>query len=313
MFRYRKEIVFSFLLYLTLINAKEIVKNQTNNTMKLDNSNKTIPLSDVDPYAYNFWNSFASGFGIVFISALGDKTFFLVMIYGATNSLAKSFFLSLLVMLLLNLLNLLLGFAAPFLMYRGAIDWLAITLFTFFGVKMLIDGFSNESKPIESELEELKKSIAHSRIHSHTHIQHFSVDKQIEFVADKDKVSFSPKNDDKQFIDFNESNLKEHLLPKDMPDEHVVTFDSYWAYASSLIIAECGDKSQIATIVIGALHNFWGVLLGSSLAQVCSISLAIFLGALISKKLTNKELSIGGGIIFLSFAIAYLLDKINVY
>lgn len=85
-----------------------------------------------------------------------------------------------------------------------------------------------------------------------------------------------------------------------------------WAFFSTLIIAECGDRSQITTIFISAVYDFWGVLVGSSLAHVFCIIMAIFVGTIISKYLTEKQMNYFGGFIFLIFALQIILLKLNV-
>ena len=77
-----------------------------------------------------------------------------------------------------------------------------------------------------------------------------------------------------------------------------------------LIVSEIGDKSEITTIVIAALYNLTGVLIRTMLAYVCTIIMAIALGKIISKYITETQINFTGGIIFLLFALQILLGKI---
>ena len=79
-----------------------------------------------------------------------------------------------------------------------------------------------------------------------------------------------------------------------------------------LIVSEIGDKSEITTIAIAALYNLTGVLIGTMLAYVCTIIMAIALGKFISKYITETQMNLIGGIIFLLFALQILLGKMGV-
>ena len=79
-----------------------------------------------------------------------------------------------------------------------------------------------------------------------------------------------------------------------------------------LIVSEIGDKSEITTIAIAALYNLTGVLIGTMLAYVCTIIMAIALGKIISKYITETQMNFIGGIIFLLFALQILLGKLGI-
>lgn len=77
-----------------------------------------------------------------------------------------------------------------------------------------------------------------------------------------------------------------------------------------LCISEFGDKSEISTVTIAAVYNLYAVLLGTMLAYFCAISIAAFLGHWAGKYLTEKMMSIIGGILFIGFAIQILIFKL---
>jgi putative Ca2+/H+ antiporter (TMEM165/GDT1 family) len=228
----------------------------------------------------NFWDSFLAGFGLIFISEIGDKTFFLTMIYAASNSFLKTLTVTSMTMLTMNFISLLIGYALPFLVYREYIDWIGIIVFAFFGVKLIYDAAFMESKLIDSEFEEVKESIR--------------------------KGSMSSRASSRR-PDIENKDLKEKLLHKEE------SFDTMpvLAYVSSLVIAELGDRSQITAIVIGAINNFYGVLIGTSIAFVGCIITAILFGNFLKSRLTTRELTFIGGITFLLFSFIYMLEKFH--
>jgi putative Ca2+/H+ antiporter (TMEM165/GDT1 family) len=128
-------------------------------------------------------------------------------------------------------------------------------------------------------------------------------DLQKELEDEKEKEAIENKKIDK------ENDLKEPLNPK-TPNKNKKTniFTSRWSYVSGLIIAEMGDKSQISAIVLGAINNFYGVLLGTTLAFILCIVMSSITGKELSAKFTHRQLTILGGSMFLLFAAIYFLQ-----
>jgi putative Ca2+/H+ antiporter (TMEM165/GDT1 family) len=77
-----------------------------------------------------------------------------------------------------------------------------------------------------------------------------------------------------------------------------------------LCISEFGDKSEISTVTIAAVYNIYGVLLGTMIAYFFAIVIAAFLGHVVGQYLTEKMMSIIGGILFIGFSIQILIIKL---
>ena len=77
-----------------------------------------------------------------------------------------------------------------------------------------------------------------------------------------------------------------------------------------LCLSELGDKSEISTVTIAAVYNLYAVLIGTNLAYFACIIIATFLGLFIGKFLTEKMMTIIGGILFICFAIQILVIKL---
>jgi len=80
---------------------------------------------------------------------------------------------------------------------------------------------------------------------------------------------------------------------------------------SSLLITECGDRSQVATIIISSVYDFWGVLMGTTLSTIICIGVAIFFGIAFSKIITEKSKSYVEAFLFLIFAIQIFVLKME--
>ena len=90
--------------------------------------------------------------------------------------------------------------------------------------------------------------------------------------------------------------------------DNEVSFGLIIRIVSMLCLADMGDKSQITVITMAAIYNIYGVLIGSSLALMITISLAAFFGSWICNKIKPSILLFSGGIIFLVFAAEVLLN-----
>jgi putative Ca2+/H+ antiporter (TMEM165/GDT1 family) len=222
-----------------------------------------------------FFQSLLSGLCLIFISELLDRTFFLNMIYGLNHSFFRTFIISSVTLLSLNFAALFLGKTMPFFFYRQILDWIAVFVFFFFGVFMVYDGVKSESHTMYEDFVEVKDSIRKQ-----------STDKKV---------------------------LEVPLLPQETDDqqEEIPIFESTWPFVTSLVLAECGDKSQITGVVIGAVYNFYGVLIGTSIGLLICIFVSIWAGKFLSKKINHKQMHILAGSIFLLFGVSYLMQVLN--
>lgn len=68
-------------------------------------------------------------------------------------------------------------------------------------------------------------------------------------------------------------------------------------------LAEWGDRSQIATIALSAAKNPYGVTLGGCIGHTICTGMAVLGGRMLAARISEKTVSIGGGIIFLVFGV----------
>ena len=225
----------------------------------------------------DFWQGFYGGLSLVFIAGFGDKTYFLNMIYVSMNPFWEAFAVSLIVSEFMNIVSICLGAILPYFINRDTLDWLAIIIFSIFGISLIIQGIQLKSKKFLQ---------------------------QINNNEEKKENENENENDENKNVKIKNIYFEEEL------EDDLSVFNSWWKYCIAFIIGELGDKSQIATIVITSKYNLSGIFCGTSLAQFLLVTTAVLIGKSISGLLTNKQISILSGIVFLIFAGVYLIDKL---
>ena len=78
-----------------------------------------------------------------------------------------------------------------------------------------------------------------------------------------------------------------------------------------LMCTEWGDVSQVVAIGLAAKNGMWSIILGGGVAHVLSIFIAIALGSVVNKFLSEKWMNLIAGMLFLGFAVMETLAAIN--
>ncbi|OWY67218.1 hypothetical protein B7486_32595 [cyanobacterium TDX16] len=91
------------------------------------------------------------------------------------------------------------------------------------------------------------------------------------------------------------------------------TQQSWWAiYASTfftIFLAECGDKTQLSTLLMSAeSQSPWIVFVGAAAALITTSLLGVLLGQWLAKHLSPRKLEIAAGMSLLLIAIALVGD-----
>lgn len=74
-------------------------------------------------------------------------------------------------------------------------------------------------------------------------------------------------------------------------------------------LGEWGDRSQIATIALGAAHSVYLVTLGTIIGHTACTALAVLGGRYVSSKISVKHVTLGGAVLFLIFGVIYLYES----
>lgn len=76
-------------------------------------------------------------------------------------------------------------------------------------------------------------------------------------------------------------------------------------------LAEWGDRSQIATIVLAAVRNPYAVCVGAVLGHAICTGMAVISGSMISNRVSSRTIGIFGGLLFFIFGIATIWEALK--
>lgn len=82
-----------------------------------------------------------------------------------------------------------------------------------------------------------------------------------------------------------------------------------FAVVSSVLLAELGDKTMLATVALASDHNWLGVWLGATAGMVLADAVAIAVGSLLHRRLPEHLLHSAAGLLFLACGLWILFDE----
>ncbi|XP_042065141.1 protein PAM71-homolog, chloroplastic-like isoform X2 [Salvia splendens] len=210
-------------------------------------------------------SGFTAAFSLIFVSEIGDKTFFIAALLAMQYDKLLVLLGSVGALSLMTVLSVIIGrifhsVPAQFQTTLPIGEYAAVTLLVFFGLKAIKDAWdlpSAEAKTGESSNQE-----------------------SVEFTEAEELVK--------------EKASKRLSNPLEV----------IWKSFSLVFFAEWGDRSMLATIALGAAQSPWGVASGAIVGHLIATSLAILGGALLAKYISEKLVGYVGGVLFIVFGIA---------
>ncbi|KAF7456211.1 transmembrane protein 165 isoform X1 [Cryptosporidium felis] len=257
----------------------------------------------------SFWMSLSS----IFLSELGDKTFFISAILSMNNSAWVIFGGSMFALAAMTLFACLIGFIIPSLFTPKYTHYASCILFFFFGVKSLYEGlFLIESGNANGEFLEVKAELDKSNKKGGSLTLENKIDNldtggilynDVELCRGGGNCSGQNLEGlgktDGAF--FRENCLKRKGILS------LIKNKSFIQAFTLTALAEWGDRSQIATILLSAYNDPISVFFGSIIGHSICTGLACYGGRYLSKFISPRMVTISGGILFLAFAVAGLI------
>ncbi|KAJ8082399.1 GCR1-dependent translation factor 1 [Marasmius tenuissimus] len=246
-------------------------------------------------------------FAMIIVSEIGDKTFLIAAILAMSNPRFVVFtgaFGSLVVM---SILSAAMGHILPSLIPRRWTQLAAGVLFLVFGAKMMMEGRQMKAgnEKIQEEMKEAEEEIEEDDArHDGTGAAEDGNVIPLEEIEEGGRQHRSDSARPQNNSSFMEGarNFCSFFLGPVFVKAFVLTFLGEW-----------GDRSQIATIALGAAHNAYVVAVGTIIGHCCCTAAAVVGGKYISTKISVKHVTLGGATLFLAFGIVYLYESLVAY
>ena len=243
----------------------------------------------------SFLSSIAYSFSFVFVTDLTDKSVFLIILLTQKIPTLILFIISLFSVLLMNYLSILVGCYITKLISLVYLEIIACILFITFGILSIIESQKKENQ-VKDLMEKTKKELNYSENDDY---QLMSEDIETNYESNSElKYSSMLRTNS------NTSNL--NVINENNNNE--INTGLIIAIIIMLCLSDFGDKSQITVMTMAAIYDFYGILIGSTLALVGTVTIAILFGTWICDKISTKLLFLIGGILFLIFGCELLIN-----
>mmetsp|Transcript_40588 Transcript_40588/g.79636 ORF Transcript_40588/g.79636 Transcript_40588/m.79636 type:complete len:331 (+) Transcript_40588:18-1010(+) len=213
----------------------------------------------------DFIGGFLTSISMIIVSEIGDKTFFIAAIMAMRHNKFQVFASAISALAVMTILSAALGFALPNLLPKKYTHWIATGLFVFFGLKLLKEAYEGEEGGMAEEKEEVQTELQAAKTEMEADVE--SGERKTRSVM---RTFFSPV-----FIQC-----------------FTMTF-----------LAEWGDRSQIATIALAAHKDPIGVTAGGIIGHSMCTGLAVLGGAVLEQSISERVVSLVGGLLFIVFAV----------
>ncbi|GAB2255495.1 hypothetical protein Droror1_Dr00009273 [Drosera rotundifolia] len=209
-------------------------------------------------------SGFTAAFSLIFVSEIGDKTFFIAALLAMQYDKALVLLGSMGALSLMTILSVVLGrifhsVPAQFQTTLPIGEYAAVALLVLFGLKSIKDAW--------------------------------------ELPSGTEKTG----DNGPELDEYAEA---EQLVKEKVSKRLTNPLEILWKSFSLVFFAEWGDRSMLATIALGAAQSPWGVASGAIVGHLIATSVAVLGGAFLAKYISEKLVGYLGGALFLLFAVA---------
>ncbi|KAG6917997.1 hypothetical protein DXG01_017007 [Tephrocybe rancida] len=240
-------------------------------------------------------------FAMIIFSEIGDKTFLIAAILAMRHPRLIVFLGAFLSLALMSLLSAAMGHILPTLIPKTYTQLAAGGLFLVFGAKMMKEAREMEggSGKIQEEMREAEEEIEEDGGEAENPIVMREMEEGV--AKNEEEVVEEIKKAGKSNVREGLRNFCNLFFGPVFVQAFILTFLGEW-----------GDRSQIATIALGAAHNMYVVAFGTIVGHSACTALAVLGGRYISTKISVKHVTFGGSLLFLLFGLIYLYEALAV-
>ncbi|KAJ1888925.1 GCR1-dependent translation factor 1 [Kickxella alabastrina] len=232
---------------------------------------------------------------MIFVSEIGDKTFLIAAILAMSNPRLTIFLAACSALWLMSILSAFLGHAAVTFIPMSWVSIAAAVMFLVFGIKLLGEAREMDGSEIAKEMDSVEAEL------SEKDAKGLEAGEGTEFSVNvHGGAAVAASAEARGGVVGAVKNLFSLLLSPVFVETFVLVF-----------LAEWGDRSQLATIALGAARNVYGVAAGTILGHTCCTGVAVVGGQLLAKRISVKKVTCAGGILFIAFSIMYGYEAIS--
>lgn len=226
----------------------------------------------------SFFHGFVATLSVIIVSELGDKTFFIAAIMAMRNPRWTVFVGAMSALALMHVMSAFFGYAIT-VIPRMYTYYLSSFLFALFGLKMLREGWKMSPNEGQEEFDEVQEDIRKKEAENESSASELETGQ----ATAKKNVS-----------------LLYSFLSRIFIQAFTMTF-----------LAEWGDRSQLATIVLAARENVSAVVIAGLIGHGICTGLAVLGGRMIAQRISVRTVTLIGGVVFLLFAVTALFMDPN--
>ncbi|KAF5100720.1 hypothetical protein D0Z03_000762 [Geotrichum reessii] len=273
------------------------------------------------------FHAFSVSFSMTVMSEIGDKTFLIAAIMAMRHTRLTVISAAFSALVVMTAISGFIGHVLPALLSKHISSFIAGILFLVFGFNLLREGIQmDKDQHVDEELEEVEAEINAAELSMQG--------KDLELGLGGEKAASIKRSSSNPRIsqDGLDNVAGDASLYRPRPRKSsaggMATFltavdqisdglsnlaalvlSPAWVQIFAMtFFAEWGDRSQIATIAMAAGSDYWFVIIGGILAHFLCTTTAAVGGRMLATKITIKNITLGGAILFLFFSLIYFYE-----
>jgi len=272
-------------------------------------------------------HGFSESISVILVSEIGDKTFFIAAILAMRNNKLTVFLAAVSALFLMTVLSALLGWVVTTFIPREITYYTCTAIMFAFALKMLWEAWRMGEGEMEETQKEVEQELADLDGQAQPDSERGDADGKSEVSSGADNLGFegqqptsanerassskgqSPKGTEQGWVNSAiDRGCKENSW---FGKKCLKIFKLFVNTFTLTFIAEWGDRSQLATIVLAGINDVVGVILGGCLGHAICTGGAVLAGALIARFISIRKITFLGALVFLGFAIASIFIDPN--
>merc|ERR1719270_1065468 len=266
-----------------------------------------------------FLHGFVESLSVIVVSEVGDKTFFIAAILAMRNNKLTVFLAAISALAVMTVLSALLGFVVTTFIPREYTYYTCTAIMFLFGLKMLYEAWKmkpNEGEETQREVEEelarrgSSPSVNDMGTEENSLRRNDEDDEESKRLQGIQTERIEPTSDQSSSDSKQRNGVRswgKKIREKSWFGKKCVKIFRVFSNTFAMtFLAEWGDRSQLATIVLAGINDVGGVCAGGVLGHFICTGLAVICGALIAKKISVRMVTLIGALVFIGFAVASL-------